>query len=71
MICEPCFWYVDITLPEEDQIISACCIECQKISNLKAWYWPGDEVGYGDYDLNCSFCNKILHKREDEAQTTI
>jgi hypothetical protein len=65
-IQEPCFWYIDQEIPEHERKMQACCVECQKSTNIKGWYWAGDEIGYGDYDLECSFCKKSLHKREDK-----
>jgi hypothetical protein len=77
-IQKPCFWYIKGT-DVEDKIVSASCVECRELAMsedpngwaAKAWYWAGDEEGYGDYDLDCSFCNTPINKREHEIKTSI
>lgn len=66
IIQKPCYWYTDQSLPVEEQIISAICLECQKKHSIKGWYWAGDINGYGDYDLNCSKCNLFIHQKSPE-----
>jgi hypothetical protein len=61
----PCFWYVN------EEKVTAICVTCQQEHKIEGWYWPGDEKGYGDYDLDCFLCKTTIHKREDETQTTI
>jgi len=61
-IKEPSYWWIDTNLPEEEQVVSAICIECQKNKKLQAWYWDGDYVD----DLNCKLCNKIIYKQETD-----
>jgi len=29
----------------------------------KLWFWPGEDKGYGDYDLVCDICNALIHKK--------
>ena len=54
-----CYWYVS---PE--QTMKAICTECYKKDEKGFWFWKGSSVGYGNYDLNCSRCNKIIHQKE-------
>jgi hypothetical protein len=65
MVKEPSYWY------ESQQKMKAACVECKKKHSLKGFFWPGHLYGYGDYDLNCSICNKELHKRDNEAETSL
>ena len=58
------FWYIEKTEPYEDSRIRAMCIECgRRLLEKEVMYWSG-ERGYGDYDLNCSMCGKIIHQRD-------
>lgn len=65
VIQEDCVWFLDGRLPEEEQKMQAMCLECAKKHDF-GWYWNGASVGYGDYDLNCCFCDCTLHQREKE-----
>lgn len=67
-IQEPCFWFINEDKPETEQSMQACCVNCQQLSNIKGWYWPGDQIGYGDYNLNCSFCNKIINEYKENNE---
>lgn len=49
-----CYWTV------EGKIIKAICKECHK---KEGWFWEGSKLGYGDYDLKCSSCNKIINEK--------
>lgn len=52
---EDCFWCL------EDNNIKAICVSCAK-KKEDVWYWNGKEFGYGEYDLYCSECHKLIHK---------
>lgn len=56
MVQEDSFWYLD-----ESGSIKAMCIPCHENNNY-GWYWNGSETGYGNYDLNCSICGKVIHQ---------
>ena len=56
---QDCFWHL------EDNRIRALCTVCA-VKKENAWYWHGSELGYGDYNVVCSICNKIIHERENE-----
>ena len=51
-----CYWFID------KNIINAMCVECHK-AGKDGWYWPGEEKGYGDYDLDCSICGRQIFRR--------
>lgn len=58
------YWYVEKVEPYEDSKIRAMCTSCaQRVKSKESMCWPG-EKGYGDYDLNCSLCGKIIYQRE-------
>ena len=59
-----CYWYI-----KEEKMVAAC-VECNN-QELKSWFWAGSEQGYGDYDLECSICQKIIHKRNNETKTAV
>lgn len=66
-----CYWYIDGRVPENERKMLACCTECYKNNKLidekgnkAGWFWQGSIRGYGDYDLNCSICNKIINLRK-------
>ncbi|RDJ35541.1 MAG: hypothetical protein DWQ19_12045 [Crenarchaeota archaeon] len=61
---QPCIWYV------KEETIVAACLTCGKEHDLKGWYWAGDVRGYGDYDLECSICQEIIHKKEENENKT-
>ncbi len=61
---EDCYWYLDES--SEPRIV-AKCVECNKKDNL-GWFWNGKKIGYGDYDLNCSICNKVIYKKDEKEQ---
>jgi len=70
-IQDNCFYYVEPGVPYEEARIRAACTDCKfqnKIPN-DPMYWPGEEKGYGDYDLYCSICNKPINVREDNDDT--
>lgn len=57
---EDCYFAVD----NDSDIIKAICVECHEKNEI-GWFWNGKELGYGNYDLNCHFCNKIINKKEE------
>lgn len=61
-IQEDCYWFIDPLLPSDKQVMSAMCVECHETHDL-GWFWPGKNKGYGDYDLTCCLCNKVIRQR--------
>lgn len=60
------YWYTDHSIEEKNRVIKVMCVECynlNKSNTLETWFWPGEEKGYGDYDLNCSICNQEIYKK--------
>lgn len=62
---EDCYWYVDDRVQKKKQKMQALCTECHKTHDF-GWFWQGSELGYGDYDLACSICNKVLNDKNAE-----
>lgn len=58
---EACFWIV------KEERMAAICVACKEQHNIDGWYWPGHEKGYGDYDLECYICSKVIHTREHKG----
>lgn len=61
-ILEDCFFYIDA-----EEIIRCLCVECGK-DHSGAWYWPGDEAGYGPFLFECYKCNKTIYDPEKYEQ---
>ena len=57
-----CHWYVD-----KNGKMLATCIDCVK-KDQKGWFWEGSELGFGDYDLQCSTCGEHIHLRDYEKK---
>ena len=67
-IQEDCFYYIESGVAFEEARIRAMCKECWQEKKRKgAMYWPGERVGFGDYDLYCTIdgCGKPIHIRDD------
>lgn len=60
----PCYYCT--VGPEEDQRMSAVCVECKKEKNINGWYWPGNLKGYGEPLVMCHVCQKEIHNNEDK-----
>lgn len=67
MIQENSYWYIDSS--QEEQVLKACCTECQQTQKVNGWFWEGTKHGYS-YDMNCSICNKILSLRSDNVYSS-
>lgn len=55
---ENCYFYQD------EDLIKAVCLSCQKEQKIQGWPWDAVRYGYGDYDLTCNICKKDIHKHE-------
>jgi len=62
---ENCYWYEEEA--PNGKVIRAMCVACHE-KEQQGWFWNGEKVGYGDYDLNCSKCNKQIYVRESEDE---
>ena len=60
-----CFFFVEGSEEQENQIIRASCVECMKDKKIPhSMFWPGSEKGYGPFKYSCIFCNKIIYAHE-------
>jgi len=59
---ESCYFYVDGTLPPEQQRMQPMCLDCHnKLESKVGSYWDGS-LGYGPFDFICGVCDKVIHK---------
>lgn len=65
IIQEDSYWFTNTNLPPHEQKMQAMCGDCYQEKKI-GWHWKGSELGYGDYDMKCALCGKILHQREEE-----
>jgi len=56
---EDSYWFRDDK--QEEPRMVALCAECGKKMKLGS-FWAASN-GYGNYDLNCHECGKVIHKR--------
>jgi len=59
---EDCYFWIDQSLPEDEQFMNVLCVECHngKYPQL-GWFWEGSTKGYGPYDFTCGVCGKLVH----------
>ena len=64
MIQKNCFFYIDSSLKQEEQKIQSICVDCynNKHKNKKCWFWNGEKLGYGPWQINCDYCNSVIHE---------
>ncbi len=65
-----CYFFVDVTIPEEDRTISSLHVECrnEKMPDV-GWFYQGSVEGYGPFEYKCALCGGIIHsanKQESE-----
>ena len=53
---EDCYFYIDGSVPEEEQVISCRCVECEKKNQSSGWFWQGSKTGYGKNNVTCKMC---------------
>lgn len=58
-----CYFYIDQSLPVEDQRVDSICLECYEKSykDKPCWFWNGENLGYGPWDIKCNICNNFIH----------
>jgi hypothetical protein len=58
-----CYFYIDESLPIEDQVVESICVDCHKKSykDKPCWFWHGENLGYGPWDIKCKVCNNFIH----------
>lgn len=64
---QDCYFFVDLSIPEEDRSMSVLCLEChdQKMPDT-GWFYEGSKEGYGPFDYQCAICGNYVHKAEDD-----
>lgn len=59
---EDCWFYQDVSIPENERKMLVLCINCHKKEPVKGWYWEGSRLGYGPYNFICEKCKHVIHK---------
>jgi len=49
-------------IADENLPIVTVCTDCLKTNDENAYFWQGSVKGYGNYDLECSLCQKSINK---------
>jgi hypothetical protein len=63
---KPCYFWIDNSVPFEEQVVVAICESCQNSKQLKnAWFWQDK---YGNFDINCHICNCAIHNFDQKAR---
>ena len=60
---EDCYFYTDISLPQNEQEINVLCVNCYKNGGINGWLWEGSRLGYGPFDFTCKKCGHEIHKK--------
>ena len=62
-----CYFFVDQSVPEEEQTMSVLCIECHdEKSPTIGWFYKGSTEGYGPFEYKCELCDKVIYKGDSE-----
>lgn len=63
---EDCYWFM-IKENDGNKYVKPICVECvekdKELKEKKGWFWEGSKLGYGNYNLNCFVCNKIINEK--------
>ena len=64
-----CYIFVDTSIPEDQRIVEAICVDChnEKMQNI-GFFYEGSKEGYSEYDWQCSICKKYIHKAEENQE---
>lgn len=63
------YFYFDMDVPEEVRKAQCFCVECwEKKGLIGGMFWAGAIRGYGDFEVKCVDCSKIIHTVEDNAE---
>jgi hypothetical protein len=63
---ENCWFYMDETVPEEEQTINVLCCDCHEKFPTLGWFWEGSKRGYGPFDFICEKCGHKVHEKPKE-----
>lgn len=64
---EDCYFWIDQSVPEEEQTMNVLCVDCHQNSPEVGWLWEGSKKGYGPYDFICDNCKKVIHEGPDKG----
>jgi hypothetical protein len=57
---EDCFF--EIITDNGKKRMSAKCVPCCKDNQDNKFFWQGSKRGYGQYDIVCENCKKIIYE---------
>lgn len=61
-----CYFFVDQSVPEEDQTVSPLCVECHDSKMPEVgWFYKGSVEGYGPFEYKCRVCGKVIYAGEE------
>lgn len=62
-----CYFFIDVSVPEDDRTMSVLCIPCHdnKMPDT-GWFYKGSVEGYGPYTYKCHICGLVIHSHEAE-----
>ncbi len=61
------YFYFDMSVPEEKRKAQCFCEDCWNTKGIDGgMFWAGSIRGYGDYEVRCVDCNKIIHSVEED-----
>jgi hypothetical protein len=66
---EDCFFYVDTSIPKEDQVINCMCLSCHEKNPNLGWFWNGSQMGYGEHDYICNKCGHQISKPQRKEKS--
>lgn len=58
-----CFFFIDTSIPEDEQHMSVLCVECHDAYYPKdfGWFYRGSIEGYGPFEYRCERCQKAIY----------
>lgn len=64
---QDCYFFVDLSIPEEERTISVMCVKCHDEEMPETgWFYRGSAEGYGPFDYQCELCGQFVHKVSDD-----
>lgn len=61
------YFYFDMSVSEEIRKARCYCVECWEAKGLiGGMFWAGSIRGYGNFEVKCVDCGKIIHSMEED-----
>jgi hypothetical protein len=65
---ENCYFWLDASLPQEQQIFNVMCEKCHEKNPNVGWFWEGSEKGYGPFDFVCKTCGHVVYSPNEKNE---